>query len=263
MKAVALKAFPRTLARRGGNKKLRTQGRIPAVIYGARRQQPANLEVDARQLADLINHAHSENLLLNLAVEGDGQRLALLQEIQHHPLSGKMLHVDLHEVGEDEKVTLMVEVEAEGEPIGVKANGGVLEHVLFKIKVRAKPADLPDAITVDVTHLEIGKAIHLGELKAPANCEIIGTKSAVVIAVAAPVTEAEEAAATEAAVASTEVEMIKEKKEGEEGAADAKAPAKAGEKAPAKAGEKAADKAPADKAGDKKSAEKKPAEKKK
>ena len=83
------------------------------------------------------------------------------------PLTGKVLHVDFHEVAENEKVTVMVPVETIGEAEGVKTEGGVLEHVLFKIKVRGLPKDLPEVITVDVSHLKIGQAIHLGEIKAP------------------------------------------------------------------------------------------------
>ena len=132
----------------------------------------------------------------------------------------------------------------------MKNSGGVLEHVLFKLKVRALPKDLPEQIVVDVSHLELGKAIHLGEIKAPAGVELIGDKNIPVIAVAMPRTEEEEAAATEAApVAAGDVEMIKEKKdEDEEGAAPAKGEkgaAKPGEKAPAKGAEKGAEKAPA------------------
>jgi large subunit ribosomal protein L25 len=260
MKSVALNAFLRTASRRGGVKKLRNSGRIPAVIYG-RKLEPQKLEVEAKALQDLIHHAVSENLLVDLAVADDARpkRLALLQEVQHHALSGKMLHVDFHEVAEDEKVTIMAPVDTVGEAAGVKANGGVLEHVLFKIKVRALPKDLPEVITLDVSHLEIGQAIHLGDIKLPGNVEVLGDKHISVIAVAAPVSEAQEAAATEAGAATvTDVEMIKEKKEeGEEGAAGA-APAKAGEKgAPAgKPGEKAAakagEKAPADKGAEKK-----------
>jgi len=267
MKSVLLNAFPRTLARRGGVKKLRTSGRIPAVIYG-RQHQPQNLEVSATELVNLMHHSVSENVLVDLAVKDDPRpkRLALVQQVQHHALSGAMLHVDFHEVAEDEKVTIMVPVETEGEATGVKNSGGVLEHVLFKIKVRALPKDLPEIITVDVTNLEIGQAIHIGDIKAGPNVEVLGDKHISVIAVAAPLTEAQEAAALEAGAegAVGDVEMIKEKKEdGTEGAA----PAKAGEKAPAaaaKAGDKAA--APA-KAGDKaaapaaKGAEKAPAAK--
>ncbi len=248
MKSVPLNAFPRALARRAGAKKLRSEGRIPAVIYG--RQNPAqNLEVKSKEMEDLIHHSVSENLLVDLAVKDDARpkRLALVQEVQHHPLSGKVLHVDFHEIAENERVTVLVPVETVGEAVGVKTDGGVLEHVLFSIKARGLAKDLPEVITVDVSHLKIGEAIHLGEIKIPAGVELIGDKQIPVIAVAAPRTEEEEAAeAAEAATAPGEVEMIKEKKEeGEEGAPAAKGAEKPGakggaEKAPAKGAEKAA-----------------------
>lgn len=228
MKSVSLNAFPRTQVRRGGVKKLRSSGRIPAVIYGGR-SQPETLEVVAKEMEELIHHSVSENILVDLAVD-KAKRLALVQEIQHHPLDGKILHVDFHEVSPTEKVTVMVPVETSGEAVGVKTGGGVLEHVLFKIKVRALPKDLPEQILVDVTHLEVGKSIHLGDIKAPEGVEILGDKKVSVLSVALPKTEAEEtaAAAEGAAPAAGDVEMIKEKKEeGAEGAAPAKADAKA------------------------------------
>ena len=83
-----------------------------------------------------------------------------------------MIHVDFHEVSADETVTVMVPVEALGEAAGVKA-GGVLEHVLFKIKVRGLPKDLPELIEVDVSHLDIGQTIHLGDIKPPAGVEVV------------------------------------------------------------------------------------------
>jgi large subunit ribosomal protein L25 len=250
MKSVPLTAYPRTLGRRGGSKKLREAGRIPAVIYG-RQTEPQSLEVDRKSLEDLIHHSASENMLVDLAVDKDTRpkRLALVQEVQHHALSGKVLHIDFHEISETEKVTVMVPVESIGEAVGVKTGGGVLEHVLFKLKVRCLPKDLPEAINVDVTTLEIGKSIHIGDITPPPGVEILGDKHISVLSVAAPVTEAEEAAAEAAAATTTgEVEMIKEKKE--EG--EAPAAGKAAEKAPA-----AADK------GAPKAEEKKPAEKKK
>jgi large subunit ribosomal protein L25 len=247
MKAVALSAHPRSLARRAGAKRLRSEGRVPAVVYG-RQAKPQNLEIDRKALENLIHHSATENLLVDLTVDKDPRpkRLALVQEVQHHALSGHVLHVDLHEVSETEKVTIMVPVETTGEATGVKNGGGVLEHVLFKIKVRALPKDLPEVIHVDVSHLEIGQSIHLGDIKPPAGVELLGEKNISVISVAAPISEAQEAAETAAgATAATDVEMIKEKKE--EGAA---APAAKGgaEKAPAAGAEKGAEKAPADKA---------------
>lgn len=240
MKSLPLNAFPRTQSRRSGAKKLREAGRIPAVIYG-RQTKPENLEVVARELHDLIHHSVSENILVDLAVD-QAKRLALVQEVQHHPLSGHVLHVDFHEVSATEKVTVLVPVETTGEAAGVKTGGGVLEHVLFKLKVRALPKDLPEQILIDVTSLEVGKSIHIGEIKAAEGVEIIGNKNAPVISVALPKAEVEEAAPAEAGTAA-DVEMIKEKKEeGAEGAAPAKGDAKA---APAKADAKAGDKAAA------------------
>jgi len=257
MKAVALSAQTRTLARRAGAKRLRSEGRVPAVIYGGQ-AKPQNLEIDRRALENLIQHSASENVLVDLSVDKDARpkRLALVQEVQHHALSGHVLHVDLHEVSETEKVTIMVPVEATGEATGVKNGGGVLEHVLFKIKVRALPKDLPEVIHVDVSHLEIGQSIHLGDIKPPAGVEVLGEKNISVLSVAAPISEAQEAADAAAAggSAATDVEMIKEKKEDGTPATPA---AKGGEKAPAAAdkaagGEKAADKGGADKKAEKK-----------
>jgi len=113
MKSVSLNAFPRELNKRLGVKKVRTNGRIPAVIYG-RHNKPQNLEVASKELEQVIHTAHSEILLVNLAVDKNS-RLALVREIQHHPLSGKMLHVDFQEVAENEKVTAMVPVETIGQ----------------------------------------------------------------------------------------------------------------------------------------------------
>jgi large subunit ribosomal protein L25 len=252
MKSVSLIAYPRTLTRRSAVKKLRNSGRVPAVIYG-RKTEPQTLELTLRDIENLIQHSASENLLVDLSVADDSRpkRLALVQEVQHHVLSGKVLHIDLHEVAEDEKVTITVPVEAAGEAVGVKTSGGVLEHVLFKVKVRALPKDLPEVLRVDVSNLEIGQAIHIGEIPAPAGVEIIGDKNIPVLAVAAPVTEAEEAAAEAAAgTGLTEVEVIKEKtEEPAEGAAPpakgvpvAKGAEKVAEKPPDKGGEKKAEK---------------------
>ena len=251
MKSVALKAYPRSQVQRAEVTKLRAAGRVPATIYG-RQAAPQNLEVVSEEIANLLNHSASENLLVDLSVVSDARskRLALLQDVQHHPLTGKVIHVDFHEVAENELVTIFVPVETVGEPAGVKNGGGSLEHILHKLKIRCLPKDLPEQIVLDVTALEIGKSIHIADIVPPAGVQIMGEKTRTVVAVAAP--RAEEEAATTGAPAAGDVEMTKEKKEeGAEGAG-----AKAGEKAPAKADAKAA-------AGGDKKAEAKPEAKKK
>lgn len=238
MKSVPLNAYTRNVGGRNAVKQLRSAGKIPTVIYG-REHAAQKLELNQRELDKLMAHAASENILVDLAIAGDDrpQRLALVQDVQHDPLTGKVLHIDFHEVRPDEKVTISVPLEAVGTPVGVK-DGGVLEHVLHKIRVRALPVDLPEILEVDVTNLALGKSLHLGEIPVPANVEILGDKGVPVLAVASPRAEAEEAATDAAATPGAgEVEMIKEKKE--DGAGDA-AGAKKAEKAPEKAAEKPA-----------------------
>jgi large subunit ribosomal protein L25 len=224
MKSVPLTAYTRSVTGRNAANKLRTAGRVPTVIYG--RQCPAmSLELNQLDLDKVIAHSASENILVDLEVSGSpSRRLALVQEVQHDPLTGRVLHVDFHEVAPDEKVTVTVPLETTGTAIGVK-NGGVLEHVLFRVRVRALPADLPLVIEVDVSSLDLGKVLHLGEITVPPGVEMLGDKNVPVLAVAEPRTEAEEAPAGEVAAPTAEVEMIKEKK-GEEGAAEARKPEK-------------------------------------
>lgn len=216
-------------------------------MYGGR-NTPQVLEVPLKDLENVIHHSVSENILVDLTVTGDAQpqRLALVQEVQHHALSGQVLHVDFHEVSANEKVTITVPVESVGEPAGVKTGGGVLEHVLFKLKVRALPKDLPEFIEVDVSHLEVGQAIHLGDIVPPPGVEVLGDKHVSVLAVALPKSEAEELAEAEAAAAApAELEVIKEKKEegtgeeaGKPGAAEKAKPGAAEKAKPAEKAEK-------------------------
>jgi large subunit ribosomal protein L25 len=221
MKAVPLNAFPRAMTRRSGAKKLRENGRIPAVIYGAK-IQPQNLEFVRKDIDLLIKHSVSETLLIDLNIEGGGKHMALVQEVQRHPLTAKVLHMDFHEVSPSETVTITVPVETTGIPVGVKVGGGTLEHVLFKLKVRALPANLPEAITIDVSSLDLNKTLHIGEIIAPEGVEILGDKNIPVVTIAAPKVEVAavaDATAPEAAATKQPV-MLKEKKE------EAKAPAK-------------------------------------
>lgn len=231
MKSLPLTVFPRTARRRSAVKKLRTHERVPAVIYG-RRRAPQSLELRLEELEKLVHQSASENILVDLTVEGEGadKRLALVQEIQHHPLRGDILHVDFHEVAEDERVVITVPVETTGESAGVKA-GGILELILFKLKVRALPKELPEVIRLDVSHLEIGQAIHIGDITPPPGTEILGDKHISVVAVAAPVTEEEEKAAEAAAAeaGAAEPEVLTEKKE--EGTETAPAKGEKAEKA--------------------------------
>ena len=213
MKSLSLNAFPRNASGRIGVRKLRATGRVPAVIYG-RKTEPRNLEVDAKELEHLIHGAVNENLVIDLSIEKDSarSRLAVVQEVQHNPVSGSVVHVDFHEVDETEPVEIQVPLETTGESIGVKQSGGMLEHVMFKVRVKALPRDLPEMIVVDVTDLEAGHALHLGDLKAPKGVEILGDPGLPVVSIAEPRKAEEVVEETAAAPAAAAAAPVEEKK---------------------------------------------------
>lgn len=200
MEAVALNAQSRSELRRIRVKKIRATGLLPGVLYGCH-QDPKPLSVCAKDFERMVKHSASENLLVKLAVEGEGsgEHLALVQEVQRHPLSGLPLHVDFREVVENQPVTLSIPIEPRGEPYGVKNEGGLLEHVLFNIKVKALPKDLPEIIHVDVTELHSGQTLHLGELPLPENVEVLGDKGIPAFSVSISRTARAEASKEEAA----------------------------------------------------------------
>ncbi len=195
-------------------KKRRAEGHVPAVIYG-RKIEPQPLEVGEKELVDLMHHAASESVLIDLSIEGDtsGPRLALLKAVQHHPLTQNILHVDLQEVAGDEPVTITIPVETVGEAAGVKT-GGVLEHVRFNVDLKGLPRELPEVLVVDVSDLEVGQVITIGALPVPEGVAVLGDPDIPVILVAAPTKEEETEATEEVEEAEgAEPEVISEKKE--------------------------------------------------
>ena len=218
MQQVALKVNYRKQTGRTAVKQLRATGQVPGIVYGAH-TQPVPVQIASKDLGKVLHSSVSENVLVELElVSGakEEKRLALVQEVQHDALTDRVVHVDFHELKADEKFTTAAAVHSIGEAAGVK-NGGVLEFAMRSLRVRCLPKDLPAQIVVDVTKLEIGQAVHVGEITPPAGVEFLDRKDLPVFTVVAPAVE-EEVAPAEAAA--TEPEVIKEKKvEGEEAAA--------------------------------------------
>jgi large subunit ribosomal protein L25 len=199
--------------------KIKTEGRIPAVIYGAHHASQ-NLELSARELSDALAKATGEHLLVELQIDNQGameNALALIQEVQHHPVRRSILHVDFHAVRPDEKMHTPIPVETYGEPTGVKNFGGILEQPLREIEVECLPLDLPDIIRVDVSALNVGDSIHVRDIALPSGVTARSAADAVVIHVASPTVEI-----VASADAPAQPEVLKEKKPAA-GAADAKA----------------------------------------
>jgi len=261
-KQVQLKVTTRAEHGRQPLKRLRARDVIPGVVYGAH-TKPVTIAIATKELEKAL-HGTGENVLVDLQVEEGGQvknRLALIQDVQHHPYKDLILHVDFHEVSATEKLRTNVPVRAVGEPSGVKTGGGVLEFVMRELRVECLPQDLPEVIEVNVEALEIGQGIHVAEIQPPAGVTVLDNKDQTVFIVAAPVAE-EEATTAEPGAEMAEPEVIGAKKEeGEEaeaaGAEKGKAPA-----AKAEAGKAEAKPAAAGKADAKPAAAAKPAAKK-
>src|SRR5579871_202730 len=140
---VQLKAKTRTGIGRGAVKRLRSEGVVPAVIYSGH-AKPINVGVNLKELEKALHSATGENVLVDLVVEDGGKtnnRLALIQEVQHHPYEDSILHIDFHEVLATEKLRTNVPVRPVGEPVGVKTGGGVLEYVMRELRVECLPQD--------------------------------------------------------------------------------------------------------------------------
>lgn len=221
-KTIQLKAEPRNGSGTTASKAVRKAGKVPATIYG-RHQAPQSLQLDAHTLALALGKGAGEHVLVNLEISGGATTLALIQDVQHHPVKRHILHLDFHALKEDEKMHTTVPVIGLGEPAGVKTGGGLLEQIIRSLDVECLPKDLPDSITIDVSGLNIGDSIHVNQIPLPAGVHARNPEDAVVFHCAAPTVEAEPAPAAEGAA--TEPEVLKEKKP-EEGAAAPAAGAK-------------------------------------
>ena len=236
-KQVKLKAERRTAVGRSAAKKLKAAGAVPAVVYGAK-EKPQPLQVSARDVNVMLSHASGENILVELEIAGEkAAKMALVQEIQHAPVGRGVLHIDFHAVSMDEKIHAEVPLEGVGTANGVKNFGGLLEQSLRALAVECLPRDLPDRITVDVSELNIGDAIHVRDIKMPNGVVPKVSLDLTAFSVLAPAVEEEPVPVAEGAAAGPEVITEKKPAEGE-----AAAPATGGKGAPAAAKEKEAKK---------------------
>jgi large subunit ribosomal protein L25 len=219
-KQVKLKAELRTAVGRSAARKLKARGVVPAVVYGGKeKSQP--LQVSARDMNTVLSRASGENILVELEIEGEKtNRTALVQEIQHAPVGGAILHIDFHAVSLDEKIHADVPVEGIGIATGVKNFGGLLEQALRSLSIECLPRDLPDRITVDVTNLNIGDSIHVRDIQLPPGVVAKVQLDLTAFSVLEPVVEEEPVAAVaEGAEAGPEVITEKKPAEGEAAAA--------------------------------------------
>lgn len=164
-KKTTIKAAPRARTGSGLLKQMRREGWLPSVIYG-RGTQNMNLKVDAKAFSEVIAHSSSENIVVNLEIEGEGARMAFLKDVQHDALSGKALHADFLAIDSSTEITAQIPAHIVGEAPGVKA-GGVIEQYLHALEIVSLPDDLPETIEIDVSNLQLGDNLLVGDVTYP------------------------------------------------------------------------------------------------
>jgi large subunit ribosomal protein L25 len=218
---------------RGKNeaRRLRASGRIPAVVYGEKEGGKA-IAVDPKVLARILRTKQGANTLIALNLPGGGDARVLVKEYQLDPITHELLHADFYRVAMDKVIRVQVTVVAQGEPKGVKQQGGVLDIVHRQIEVECLPADIPKNIELDVADLMVGQSIRVKDIPVNPKWKALSDPEMMILHVIipkveeAPVPSAEAAAAPGAAAAPAEPEVIKKGKKEEEGA-EAAAPAAA------------------------------------
>jgi len=196
-------------------KGLRHEGFIPAIMYGLGKK-PQALTVDRSVLLRLIHQYHIETVVINLKVRDEDKKVkqydCLIKELQYDPVRGNIIHVDFSQISLTEVIKVNIPVVAKGEPIGVKQDGGMIDHILWEIEAECLPKDIPKEIEVDASNLKINDVIQIKDIIIPSGVKVLNDSEAIVLSVVPPVKEEVVVAAEEAEV-SEEPEVIKEKKE--------------------------------------------------
>ena len=196
MSQVVLAARTRQDAGKAAARKLRNQGQFPAVFYGPG-TEPLLLSVDQREFETLLRHTSGENLIVELQVESEPARQAMLKELQVHPLRRTVLHADFYEISMDREITVNLPVHLINTPVGV-TNGGILETVRREITITCLPSKLVPALEADVSALDIGDALHVSDLILPEGMVSDEEGYLTVAVVSAPAVAPEEAEEEEA-----------------------------------------------------------------
>jgi large subunit ribosomal protein L25 len=212
---------------KGASRRLRHEGKVPAILYGGDAGARA-LTLSHQKLMIMLDNERFYSTILNLKV-GDHSQAAILKDVQRHPYKNAVMHIDFQRVDENEKIRISIPLHFTGAAVspGVKSQGGIVSHMRNEVEVSCLPKDLPEFIEVDISGLSLNESIHLSQLKIPAGVALIdlAKEDAAVVAIHSPRAEEPEPTAVAAGAAPAE------------GAAAAAAPAAAAGADAAKKGE--------------------------
>src|SRR5256885_12081272 len=157
-----LEAQPRDPGTKNDARRVRRQGKIPAVVYGAGKQAMP-VSVDPRQVSRILHSETGHNTVFDLALDGERSK-AMIVDWQYEPIKGSLLHIDLKRIAMDQKLRVNVPIELVGEPAGVKQQGGLLEQIIREVEVECLPADIPNVIELSVADLVFGVVLRVTDL---------------------------------------------------------------------------------------------------
>jgi len=224
-----LEAQPRTPGNKNAARRVRRDGKVPAVLYGAGKDA-LSVTVDPRQVKLILHSKTGHNTIFDLALDGERTK-AMIVDWQYEPIKGSLLHIDLKRIAMDKKLTVAVPIILKGEAAGVKTEGGILEQMLREVELECLPGDIPASIEADVSELVFGKVLRVADLPQSDKYKYVTEENqpvAHVTTVKEEVVAAPEVVAAEGATPA-EPEVIKKgKQETEEEGAEA--PAAKGEK---------------------------------
>ncbi|HEY4357295.1 MAG TPA: 50S ribosomal protein L25 [Acidobacteriaceae bacterium] len=216
-KIEAIVATPRTgTFNKNHARRVRVQGLIPAVVYGAGQPSVA-VTVDPRIITRILHSEAGHNTIFDLQIEGGENGKAMIVDWQNEPIKGKLLHIDLKRIAMDKAMRVSVPVQLVGIAAGVKNQGGVMNQVMHEVEIECLPGDIPSHIDVDVSELGLNGYIHISDLPHSGKLKFLGEENAVVAHVNVP----REEAAAEAVAGPAEPEVAKKGKQDAAAAAPA------------------------------------------
>jgi len=191
-------------------RRVRAAGKIPAVVYGAG-LEPVAVAVDPKVITKILHSEAGHNTIFDLTIEGGAGTKAMIVDWQNEPIKGSLLHIDLKRIAMDKVMRVSVPIQLVGIPVGVKTQGGILEHVLREVEIECLPADIPSHLDVDVTGLELHGLIHVSDLPHSGSIKFLEDEDATIAHVTI-IKEEVAPAAEEVAAAPTEPEVAKKGK---------------------------------------------------
>jgi large subunit ribosomal protein L25 len=212
-----LEAHPREAGNKNAARRVRQEGKIPAVVYGAGKDS-LSVTVDPRHVLRILHSQTGHNTIFDLSFAGNGaeKTKAMIVDWQYEPIKGRLMHIDLKRIAMDKVLTVSVPILLKGEAAGVKQEGGIMEQILREVEIECLPADIPSHIDADVSHLTFGMVLRVSDLPQSDKLKFLTDANqpvAHVTSVKEEVVATPEAAAADAAAAPAEPEVIKKGKQ--------------------------------------------------